>query len=279
MNDAHNYILKIEQQYNKEFPLLVKLSISIIGIFIAFLLLRPKLYCHPIVAYNDTDQKLMFHIHNNSLFHAINTKVEANFFKIEDEGAGNRYVVHKFELENNNIPYLSWMFGHDNERCFEVCTHMYDADVLSYLQKKEIDGEIFEGVELRIIATHPVSRNTAIFTRYFYRNDILNGYYDNQKFMGRDRNDNAHRYINCQYRRDMTCVTFHRIVVVAILLALVCTMISIVNPELAGCCMETIIKVSIILSWVCQLLIVIIDYYEQSKLNIQYTYLPYVECK
>ncbi len=283
LKDAHKCFVEIERQYSKEFPLLIKLSISIIGIFIAFLLLRPKLYCHPIVAYNDTDKKLMFHIHNNSLFHAINTKVEASFFKIENEGAGDRYVVHKFDLENNDIPYLSWIFGHDNQRSFEVCTLGKSEDkneeVLSYLEKKEIDCEIYDGIELRIIATHPVSRNTAIFTRCFYCNDILNGYFDNRKFMGVDRNGDAQKYTNNQYRRDLTCKISHCIMLVTLLLTLVYTMISIVNPELVGCWSTVIIKGSIILTWVCQWLTAILGYYEQSKFNLQYTYLPYVNVR
>lgn len=271
--NSHEHIVVIERQYSYEFPLLTKLSISIIGIFIAFLLLRPKLYAHPIVAYNKTEKKLMFHIHNNSVFHAINTKVEANLFKIENEGAGDRYVIHKLNLENNDIPYLSWRFGHDNQRSFEVCTPSNNEDVLSYLQKKEIDDVTFDGIELQVIATHPISRNTAILTRYFYRNDILNGYFDNRKFIGEDRNDNTLQYKNSQSLRDITCMTSHFIVVVTLPIALVCTMITIEQPELAGCWMPMIIKSSIILSWACQWIISILNYYEQSKFNLQYTYL------
>ena len=276
--NSHNDILNIEQQYSPKFPLLIKLSVSIIGIFTAFLLLRPKLYCHPIAAFNETDKKLMFHIHNNSIFHAINTKIEASLFKIENEGAGDRYVVHKLNLENNDIPYLSWILGHDNQRSFEVCTPICDINVLSYLQHEKIDDIIFEGIELRIIVTHPISRNTTVFTRHFYLNDILNGYFDNRQFIGRDRNGDTHKYANNQCRRDITCIIAHCLMSFALLCALICTMIGIVNQPIEYW-MIIVIKGCLILSWICQWLIVIIDYYEQSKFNKQYTYLPYVEIK
>lgn len=171
--EVHNFIEKAE----KQFPVLLSLLLTVVGVFISFALLRPKIKVGEYMACT-TKKRLVAHVYNAGLFSAHN--VNAKLYScVMDEG--NKLVDEVALLDSENNA-LAWFFAHNNMNAIEFCTKEKGEDENIKKKLAQICSNEDEYFELHISATHAVSGITSTFVKRYDTSNIVKGRYINNDF-------------------------------------------------------------------------------------------------
>lgn len=159
----------------EQFPVLLSLMLTIVGVFISFALLRPKIKVGEYMACT-TKKRLVAHVHNVGLFSAHNVNAKLYSCSIDE---GNKLVEEVALLDSENNA-LAWIFAHNNMNAIEFCTEKEDEDI----EKKiaHISSNEDEYFELHISATHAVSGITSTYVKRFDTSNIIKGRYIKNDF-------------------------------------------------------------------------------------------------
>lgn len=151
------------------FPLCVAIATTIIGLAIMFRFFYPRLRIHPLVAHerNSKGDWLTFLVENIDVWESYDINAKLYRCSFDDNGNRENMIIHEIKLgATKGVNELGWFFGHEIEKSLLVETE-YNELNMAHLQKT---GDL---LELRVCATHPISRVKKVFTSYFNYADIV----------------------------------------------------------------------------------------------------------
>lgn len=174
--DSYKTIHELTIHVKNMFPILATLLLTFFGVFISFVLLRPRIKVGEYMAYANETSQLVVSVHNASWFAANN--VSAKLYACSDDS--DDLLVEDLTIEDGDNHILDWWIANNNTNAIEFNTKKKDERVKNVLKDIK-DNKKF--LELRVTATHAVSGTTSTFTQRYTSENILYGLYDKNQFM------------------------------------------------------------------------------------------------
>lgn len=164
---AWEIVQRVEPKLRKDFPTLMAIFTTIIGMFATFALLRPHLKIANVVAFIPETNRLVFNVKNNGLLKIQNLKPE--LYKCTYQ---SNKVIEAINLDLLNISSLDWRFAHADLCCLDVATRKDEAERVNKMLFNLDDKQC---LELRVSSSHIISGKNITEIKTFYKNDIMVG--------------------------------------------------------------------------------------------------------
>lgn len=168
------YFQRIEQRVRYLFPTLFAFAITVISLFVVFLLLRPRLKISHIAAFIPSTGRLVFNVKNHGFFGVQNVKPELYICTFQ-----RNKVVKPVTLDLQSISSLDGCFSHKDLCCVDFATPSTIDEQIVTLLKSLTERQC---LEFRVSSTHVISGKSMTEVNTFYKNDILVGKFDNDDF-------------------------------------------------------------------------------------------------
>lgn len=151
-------------------PIVYSISITIIGIFITFYILRPNVKTSNVIAYLPKTNQLIVNVRNNKLFPI--SGLQPTLYKCTNQS--HNQVLDKIDLDITNFHVLEWSLGHSDKKCIEFATkESAKEEVKQTLEEIKNNDNVCLIFSLSL--TNMVSRTPFVLTKTYYKNDIIKG--------------------------------------------------------------------------------------------------------